>query len=338
MLPHVPAPSAPSARRARPRFICLIIALLFCLPTFVRAQSPTPGASPQVTEAQAQLYERWRSNIRLNQRAAYDAGKEYLAKYPDDEYAAHVRQWLGLYERAVRKARFQQLLYKEKKYGEAYALGREVLQDEPESLKAQIDLASAAYLATGAGAGDDSVRSEALALARKALGLLDAGQRAAEWQPFAGPADAAGYLNFVIGDLILKDTPGEAVAYLRKAALAEGAIRREPTVYARLAAAYARSEYEPLARDFGTRFAGKEATAESRVALAQIYPVLDRMIDAYARAVAFSQSDPQYNAPRTRWLQELTELYKTRHDGSVAGLNEFLTNVADKPLPAPATP
>ena len=203
-------------------------------------------------------------------------------------------------------------------------------------MKTHIDLASAAYLATGA--GDDSVRADALVLARKALTLLDAGPHATDWKPFAGPADAAGYLNFVIGDLILRDAPGDAIAYLRKAALSESAIRQTPNVYARLAAAYAKSEYEPLARDFSMRYAGKEATPESREALVKIYPVLERMIDAYARAVALSQSDPQYNGARARWLQELTELYKTRHDGSVEGLNALLANVVEQPLPAPATP
>ena len=309
---------------------------LVCCAGELRAQTPAASPTPQPTEAQAQLYERWRSNIRLNQRAAYEAGKEYVAQYPADEYAAYVRPWLDLYERAVRKARFHQLLYQDKKYGEAYTLGRQVLADEPESVKTVIDLASAAYLATGA--GDESVRADALALARRSLALLEAGQRAADWKPFAGPADVVGYLNFVIGDLVLKETPADAIPYLRKAALSEGAIRHAPNVYTRLAAAYAKSEYEPLARDFAARYAGKEATPESQAALAQIFPVLERMIDAYARAVALSQNDPQYNGARSRWLQELTELYRTRHNGSTDGLNDLLANIINKPLPESTTP
>lgn len=334
MSPRVANPLMPPARRARRTYtlkvVWPLVALLACAGG-LRAQPPAPSPTPQITDAQAQLYERWRSNVRLNQRAAYEAGKEYVAQYPNDEYTAYVRPWLDLYERAARKARFHQLLYQDKKYGEAYTLGRQVLADEPESVKTVIDLASAAYLATGA--GDETVRADALALARRGLALLEAGQRAADWKPFAGPADVVGYLNFVIGDLVLKETPAEAVAYLRKAALSEGAIRHAPNVYTRLAAAYARSEYEPLARDFAARYGGKEATPESQAALAQIFPVLERMIDAYARAVALSQNDPQYNGARPRWLQELTELYRTRHNGSTDGLNDLLANVVNKPLP-----
>ncbi|HEX8072205.1 MAG TPA: hypothetical protein VF546_19825 [Pyrinomonadaceae bacterium] len=330
--------SSPFARRRRQLQLacCLCALLLLCCAPRARAQGQPPASPRQITDAQASLYERWRVNIRANQRAAYEAGKEYLAQYPEDEYAAYVRPWVTAYERLARKVSFAHLLYGEKNYGAAYKVGQEVLRDEPENPKALVELASAAYLATGA--GDEAVRAAALALARRALERLDADPPAADWRPYAGPADAAGYLNFVVGDLILKDAPAEAISYLRRAARAESAVGRTPTLYARLAAAYAKSEYEPLARDFTARFAGKEATPESQAALARIYPALDRLIDAYARAVALSQNDPQYNATRARWQQELTELYKSRHDGSTDGLNELLGNVVNRPLPEPATP
>ncbi len=321
------SPALP-ARRAGRQLVCLLAVLLCCA---IGARAQTAAPTPQITEAQANLYERWRANIKQNQRTAYEAGKEYLAQYPNDEYAIYVRRWIALYEPAVRKARFQQLLFKEKQYGAAYVAGQQVLLDEPENVKVLLDLASAAYLATGA--GDEAVRADALALARKSISQLEAGKQAADWKPFANSADASAYFNFVIGDLILKDAPGEAVAYLRKAALSDGAIKHVPTVYARLAAAYAKSEYEPLAQDFAARFAAKEATPESQAALAKIFPVLDRMIDAYARAVALSQGDPQYNATRTRWLQDLTELYKARHDNTTTGLNELITGISNTPLP-----
>ncbi|HYX41679.1 MAG TPA: hypothetical protein VE821_08280 [Pyrinomonadaceae bacterium] len=330
-----PATLTPSRHRLSRQLALLVVVLLACTLNLC-AQSASPAQPSQPTQAQAELYERWRANVREHQRTAYEAGKEYLAKYPDDEYATYVRPWVEAYERAVRKARFQQLLYRDKKYGEAYAVGRQVLADEPDNVKTVIDLASAAYLA--AGANDEAIKADALALARKAIGLLEANPKVADWQPFRNSADALGYLNFVIGDLILKDAPADAITYLRKAALSESAVKQTPDVYARLAAAYAKSQYEPLANDYAARYAGKEATPESQAALAKIYPVLDRIIDAYARAVALSRDEPQYNATRARWLQELTELYKSRHDNSTDGLNDLITNVINKPLPEAATP
>lgn len=320
-------------------WLCVGLFVLGCALS-LHAQTPTPNPSAWPTQAQAELYERWRANIRQHQRTAYEAGKEYLAKYPGDEYAAYVRPWVAAYERADRKARFQQLLYKDRRYSEAYAAGQLVLADEPDNLKTLIDLASAAYLAatTTTGTGNETTRADALALARQAATQLETGQKTLDWRPFSSQADVLGYLDFIIGDLLLKDAPADAITYLRKAAQSESAMKRAPNVYARLAAAYAKNDYEPLARDFAARFAGKEVTPESQAALARIQPVLDRMIDAYARAVALSQDDLQYAAARARWLQELTDLYKSRHDGQTDGLDELIAHVLDKPLPAVATP
>jgi hypothetical protein len=328
---------SPARRAARPFvWLCVGLFMLICAQSLLRAQTPTPNPSAWPTQAQAELYERWRANIRQNQRTAYEAGKEYLAKYPGDDYAAYVGPWVAAYERAARKARFQQLLYKDKRYSEAYAAGRQVLADEPDNLKTLIDLASAAYLATNT--GDENTRADALTLARKAAAQLEAGQKVLDWRPFSSQSDALGYLDFIIGDLLLKDAPVDALPYLRKAALSDSAMKRAPNVYARLAAAYAKNDYEPLARDFAARFAGKEVTPESQAALARIQPVLDRMIDAYARAIALSKDDPQYAAARARWLQELTELYKSRHDGQTDHLDELIAHVLDKPLPEVSTP
>src|SRR5437764_6818293 len=211
-----PATLTPARHRLSRKLALLVVALLACTLNLC-AQSASPAQPSQPTQAQAELYERWRANVREHQLMAYEAGKEYLAKYPNDEYAAYVRPWVEAYERAARKLRFQQLLYKDKKYSEAYTVGREVLADEPENLKTIIDLASAAYLA--AGAGDEAAKADALTLARKAVGLLEANSKVTDWQPFRGPTDALGYLDFVIGDLILKDMPADAITYLRKAAL-----------------------------------------------------------------------------------------------------------------------
>src|SRR2546423_9703137 len=78
------------ARRARTQLALLLLALLCCAHS-LHAHPPAPSPTPQLTEAQALLYERSRSNIKLNQRVAYEAGKEYLRQHPDNLDAAYVR-------------------------------------------------------------------------------------------------------------------------------------------------------------------------------------------------------------------------------------------------------
>jgi len=318
-----------AGKRALASLAAAVAALLLC--HAAAAQQPSAaGAQHHVTQAQADLYERWRSNINLNQRQAYEAGREYLSKYPADGYAAYVRPWVAAYERESRKREFARL-FKTGQFAEVFKVGREVLAEEPQHLKTLTHLAYAGYLA--AGKGDDSHSDVALGYARQAVRLIDAGAQAADWQPFADRADALGYLHFIIGELTLKSDPEEAARLFRKAVTYETSVKHTPVLYSRLAAAYVVGRYDPLSKDYESRYAGREADDESRAALEKIYGVVDLITDAYARAVALAGSDPKYAEARRRWADELTRFYKFRHNDSADGLEAFVAGVAAKPLP-----
>lgn len=312
---------------------------LAALPPPAEAQQPSAGRSAaarrqqqsQITEAQADLYERWRANINLNQQAAFDAGREYVGKYPNDDYGARVRVWVDAYEKSARKLQFEALLFREKKYAAAYALGKQALAVEPDNLRTIINLASAGYLASNA--GDASFNAETLEFARRGSALLEAGAKPSDWKPFTGQPDALAYLNFITGELVLKETPAESVNYFRKAIASEGAIKNTPVIYSRLAAAYVASRYEPQSREFEARFGGKETTPESKTALEEINATVDRIADAYARAVALSGTEAQYAEARARWMQELTRFYKFRNNDSADGLEAYIAGATAKPLP-----
>jgi ABC-type uncharacterized transport system auxiliary subunit len=327
------ADAGSSGRFARALFAALAAALsLIVCPAASRgARARQPQVSqPQITQAQADLYERWRSNINTNQPVAFDAGSAYLAKYPENEYAAYVRRWVEAYTRAFRQVEFQRF-FKAQQFAELFRTGKLVLADEPDNLKTIVHLAYAGYLAEGK--GDDSFTAESLLYARRAVALIDGGAKPADWQPFADKSDALGYLHFVIGELTFKDDPASSARLLRKALGFETTLRRTPVIYSRLAACYVVSEYDPLSKDYTARFAGKDPTDESRAALEKINGVVDRVVDCYARAVAFSGDDQKYAAAKRRWSDELTRFYKFRHDGSTEGLDALVAAAASKPLP-----
>ena len=293
-------------------------------------QQPASNARQLVTQSQADLYERWRSNVNLNQQQAYEAGREYLSKYPADTYAAYVRPWVAAYERESRKREFARL-FQSQQFAGVFKVGRQVLADEPGNLKTLTHLAYAGYLS--AGKGDEKYNEAALGYARKAVAAIDAGAQAADWQPFADRADTLGYLHFIIGELTLKSDPEQAVVLFRKAVGYETSVKHTPVLYSRLAAAYVVGRYDPLSKDYQTRYAGKEADDESRAALEKIYVVVDLISDAYARAVALSGTDPKYAEAKQRWSGELTRFYKFRHNDSADGLEAFVAGVTAKPLP-----
>jgi hypothetical protein len=111
-------------------------------------------------------------------------------------------------------------------------------------------------------------------------------------------------------------------------------LKKEAQTYDLLAAAYEK-DYETVAKDYAAKYPddASRQTPEGKAATDKLNAVTDRLIDAYAREVAYAGTDPK-NAPlKTRAMARLTELYKFRHDGSDAGLNEFIASVTSKPLP-----
>ena len=118
-----------------------------------------------------------------------------------------------------------------------------------------------------------------------------------------------------------------------KAAQYESDIKKTPSTYYFLAAAYESGPYKTLSSDYQTRFANKPETPESKAALEKLGVVMDRIVDAYARAIAAAGTDPKTEASRKDWTAKLTTYYKFRHNDSDAGMTEFINTVLQKPLP-----
>lgn len=302
--------------------------VLFAL-TFGAAQSLAQETDDPV---KIQIYKRFYDNHKQNPALAYQAARDYLQKYnkDKDEYIDYLQKWVNLYERDERKRTLGNLI-NEKKFAEAYSTGAKILADEPNYLRAQIDLGYAGYLA--ASAKNEQFNTTALEYARKAISEIEAGKAPSEWAPFKGKDDTLAYLNYAVGFLTLKTNPDQAINALIRAAQFESDIKKTPSTYYFLAAAYESGPYKTMSADYQTRFAGKPESPESKAALEKLNVVIDRIVDAYARAIASAGTDPKTEQSRKEWLVQLTNYYKFRHDGSDAGLTDFITASLQKPLP-----
>jgi tetratricopeptide (TPR) repeat protein len=279
-----------------------------------------------------QIYQRFYENAKTNPTAAYPAARDYLAKYSKDkdQYVDYIQKWIAVYERDERKRNLPGLI-NEKKFSEAYATGAKILADEPNYLRAQIDLGYAGYLA--ATAKNESFNATALDYARKAISEIESGKAPTEWAPFKGKDDTLAYLNYAVGYLTLKTNPEQAIDALLKAAQYESDIRKTPSTYYFLAVAYEAGPYKTMSTAYQTNFANKPETPESKAALEKLNVVMDRIVDAYARAIASAGTDPKTDQSRREWLAQATTYYKFRHGGSDAGLTEFIASVLQKPVP-----
>jgi len=295
---------------------------------------PKSPAAAQETDDQAKIdrYKRFTENRTSNPRAAYEAAREYLQKYDKDkdQYVDYLRKWVALYEKEERRLRLPQLVYNEKKYEEGFAVGKQILAEEPDYLKALIDLGCAGYLASID--KNETFNSESLAYARRATQLIESGKAPETWAPFKGRDDALAQLYNAIAFFNLKAAPNEAIEPLIKVAQLDSDLKKAPSTYYFLARAYETGPYAKMSADYQKNFEGKPETTESKQALDKLNEIIDRTIDAYARAVAAAGSDPKNAQNKATWFGRLTVLYKFRHNDSDAGLNELVATAMNKPL------
>jgi len=319
--------------------------LAFAAPA-LRAQ-PRTGAPVQETDDEFKVttYKRFTDNREPNPAAAYQAAREYMAKYgkEDDQYTRYLRVWISAYEEdernlrlaAERADREQQLLgsFTQKDFAKAYGMAKQVLADNPDNLKVLIALGYGGVFASET--RNETFNDAAGGYAQKAIQQIESGKAPETWAPFKNREDVLASLYYAEGFYLLKPKPESSIANFIKAAQIESDRKTSPSTYYYLALAYQNGPYRRLSEDYTKRFGNQPESPESKAALENINKMMDKIIDAYARAVALASKDPQQQGPRTQWLNRLTELYKFRHDQSDAGLNELIAGVLSKPLPQP---
>src|SRR6185369_12219679 len=294
-------------------------------------------------DAKTALYQSIRNNLKADQAKAYEDAKKYLACPASGEVTEaqqkiidYLKNFVSKYEDATKKTSYRDLLYNKQKYAEAYAAAKDVLATEPENLQVLVDLGTNAYLLPPL--KNASLTAEGLGYAQKALAMLDAGKTLDKWDPLGSKDVAVAYLNYSIGTLTLEKDPGNALKNLIKAAQFETPLKKSPYTYAYIAGAYETGPYAKLSEEYKTCCSGKDETPDSKLKLANINQIIDRMIDAYARAVALAAADPKFAQAKTGWNESLTTWYKYRNSDKTDGLDQVIAGVLAKPLPPEPTP
>ena len=324
--------------------ICTTVAIL-ALPVAARNFIAQPDTAFQdaacADEAKEALYASFLKNRADDQAKAYEDAKKYLAcpttgiTEAQTKIVDYLKKWVGKYEELTRGQRFLDLLYNQKKYPEAYALGKEILAAQPDNLKVMVDLGANGYLVGPL--NNPGLSAEALQHAKNALAALDGGKTVDDWKPLPSKDVAVAYLNYSIGALTVQSDPGNALKYLIKAAQFETPLKQSPYTYAYIAGAYETGPYAKLSEEYKAKFGGKDETPESKLMLANINQLVDRMIDGYARAVALA-TKPEFEKPKAVWNESLTTWYKYRNADQTTGLDQLIAGILSKPLPPEPTP
>ena len=317
--------------------ICTTVAIL-ALPV---AAHTTIAQDPCTADGKTALYQAILKNLKEDQAKAYEDSKKYLAcpapaqvDEAQQKIIDYLKKFVAKYEEADKKNRYRQLLYVDKKYPEAYALGKEILAAEPENLKVLVDLGTNGYLI----ASNPALAAESVEYAKKAMQMLEAGKTLDDWQPLTSKEVAVAYMNYTIGSFSLEKDPSNALKYLLKAAQFETPLKKSPYTYAYIAGAYETGAYLKQSDEYNAKYRGKDETPESKLALANIHQLVDRIIDAYARAVALAGTDAKFSTAKAAWNENLTNMYKFRNDNKTDGLDQLIAGILSKPLPPEPTP
>ncbi|HKS28286.1 MAG TPA: hypothetical protein VJS44_10720 [Pyrinomonadaceae bacterium] len=289
----------------------------------------TSAVAPQDEEAKAALYNEFLKNYKTDPKAAYATAKQYLEKFPaESEQTAYLKKWITAYEAKEKEARKTAVvdMLRQQKYAEAFNAAKVILGEEPNDIAMLNNAVFAALYAR-----NDAYTGEAMNYARKSIQLIQGSQS------FDKKDETLGWLNAALGFFSLKTNPSEAINFYVKAAGFEGATKKDPQTYVLLAEAYRNAEYTKLAADFKTRCSTGEqqATPDCKALSDRLNAVVDRMIDAYARAVALA-TDPKYATLKTDVMKDLTAFYKFRHENTDTGLTELIAGILAKPLPSGA--
>ncbi len=316
---------------------------MLALPVAAKTTIALPSIETQdacTQDAKSALYASFLENRQNDQPKAFEAAKKYLAcpagtpTEDQQKIINYLTRWTKLYEDGKRKNDLTEELYNKKNYEQAFKLGREILAAEPEYVKGLVDLGANGYLV--ARLKNEQLNTEAIQYAKKALQLLDSGKSLEDWGPLQNKDVATAYLNYTIGSLTVEKEPSNALKYLIKAAQFETPLKKSAVTYGLIAGAYETGPYAAQSEAYKI-YKDKDETPESKLALANINQLVDRMIDAYARAVALAGNDAAFAGHKTAWNESLTQWYKFRHQ-SETGMPEFIAGVLSKPLPPEPTP
>lgn len=261
---------------------------------------------------------------------AYRLSLEVIARFGNDANDPNIAK-IRDYIRRYREHEFFKS-YEEKRYVDFFRQGKEILVEEPNNLHVLINLAycgfERAVIAKDKSFADDAIKYSRLAIAR-----FDMGDVPREYSPFTSKDEALAWMYYVVGNCLTENDLTAAATNIYRSTLFESPIRYSSQPYY-VISNYYEKQYEKLSSELAVR--AKTLTAEAVASEnAKLNAVIDRMIDAYARALWFAEKEK--NPSEADWRKRLGEVYQFRKN-TRDGLDAFIKKVISTPLPDPSKP
>ena len=299
---------------------------VFAVPTLAQKQECTDDNKGTWYKT---FYDNYKGDA-AQQKVAYDNAKLYLGSCPADPNDAQAKfmqkfvDAVDIQRLKVSTAKDFEKAVADKKYAEQMRLGKELLATDPDNVDINTILGIA-------GLADASLLNDSAQYARKAIQLIESGKPLKTYQK----DQALAYLNWTVGKSQITSAPADAITSLLKAANANSDVKKNMQLYLDLNTAYENGPRAKLSEEYKSKTPGGNETPESKLVLENLNQVIDRQIDALARATAVATNPADKKAA----MDALAALYKYRNQGaSDASVTELVASVLSKPIPEPPTP
>ncbi len=310
----------------------------------------------------AALYQQYLDNYKGNieqKKIAIKAGKEYIEKYGDD---ADFKPQIEYLKKAILELEnivnccepdidpkyyreFDQA-FKNKNWDDLFETGAKILDREPEFVDIALVLASVGFDSLVENK-DKTFLRQTLYYAEKSIKLLESGAKSERYGVFEyeyktkefpdGRANALGWMHYFIGYIkhFHFSQREQAVSYLYKSITYKSETRERPIIYVLIGEFYQNELFRLEQQEKRQIESYPDNTPERD---AKTNALLDRAIDAFARAYFAAKSEPETDKKTLQIIfDKLQELLKMRDKNkSTFDFDKLISNIIAKPMPDPA--
>ena len=327
-------------------------------------------------DTRAAVYAKFTNNYKSDDVAkiqiAIDGAKEYIQKYAscDGEDQAipnylkknypKLEEKVAAISAAIKESDKNKALYgrfnkaveaNPVNVGEAFAAGKNILAEKPDSLDLILVLASIGFDEAAKTPPNNTYNNQAIDYAQSAIKMIESGTKsvtgdygAYKWiyknNDYAdGKSNALGWMNYTIGYIMFvrQNKQDTALPYLYEATKYNSGVKENPFIYQTLGKFYL-DKTKKLAEQYTAEVEAndQEETPEAKRLFGLQKAYAERAVDAYARAYTYAKAGTDKTYADGLYTT-VKGLYTFRNDGKEDGLDGYIAGVANRPMPDPTT-
>ena len=245
--------------------------------------------------------------------------RTYIAEFGNrnDNVTAQIRRYV-----------FDRLL-DANQYADAFDVGMKILDVEPDELYTKVNIAFAGYQLAVAQKDRSFVR-DTVDVAKEAISALNEGKAPREFIPYKDKDDALANLHFIIGSLSVETDLRDAAKSFRLSLTYPSDLKGSRAYAAFVIAFHLERAYQERVAAFKAKYPRGADAAIADKEEAQQKKILDGMLDAFSRAVAYGQIEKHPGLGD--WQESLKTVYSFRK-GNLNDMDAYVATILTMPIP-----